>query len=144
MSSVPSSPALASSPAEAQRATLLAAIGAWTIAVPFLATALGLDVNVEAIVEVVDHVVPGAIVLAAALHLRRLARRRRLAGEPTSLLASGVAFLAGFWVLATHVPLWGDAAGSAVSWEAAIWHSLSALPIVGLAIWFVLRSIPDP
>lgn len=143
MSSIPS-PALASTPVEAQRATLLGAIGAWNILVPYLATALGLDVNVKAIVEVVDHVVPGAILAGAALYLRRLARRRRLAGEPMALIASGVAFLAGFWILATHVPLWGDAAESAVSWEAAIWHSIAALPIVALAVWFVLRSIPDP
>ena len=143
MSSVPSS-ALASRPVEAQRATLLAAIGAWNIAVPYLATALGLDVNVKEIVEVVDHVVPGVIVVAAALYLRKLARLRRLAGQSTALIAAGVAFLAGFWVLATHVPLWGDAADSAVSWEAAIWHSVASLPTVALAVWFVVRSIPDP
>lgn len=143
MSSIPS-PARASRSVEAQRATLLGAIGAWNIAVPYLATALGLDVNVEDIVEVVDHAVPGAIVVAAALFLRKLARRGRLAGQSTALIASGIAFLAGFWVLATHVPLWGDAADSAVSWEAAIWHSIASLPIVALAVWFVVRSIPEP
>lgn len=143
MSSIPSS-ALACRPVEAQRATLLAAIGAWNVLVPYLATVLGLDVNVKAIVEVVDHVVPGVIVVAAALYLRKLARRRRLGGQSPALIASGVAFLAGFWVLATHVPLLGDAADSAVSWEAAIWHSVASLPIVALAVWFVVRSIPDP
>ena len=135
---------LTAAPREAQRATLLAAIGAWTIVVPYIGNALGLDVNVRAIIEFVDHVVPGAIVVAAALILRRLARRRRLAGETFALLAAGVAFLACFWVFATHLPLVQDAANSRLPWDAALWHSIAALPIVGLALWFVVRSIPAP
>lgn len=134
-----------SSPAarEAQRAALLIGIGAWTMVVPYLGSALGMDVNVAAIVEVVDHVIPGAIVVAAGICLHRLARRRPLAGERFALLAAGIVFLAGFWVLATHLPLLQDAADERTTWEAAIWHSIAALPIVGLAGWFVLRSIPD-
>jgi hypothetical protein len=100
-------------------------------------------VNVPDRVEVVDHVVPGAVIVAAALYLHRLARRRPVAGHGPGLLAAGASFLAGFWILATHVPLLGDAARDAVSWEAAIWHSIAALPIVVLACWFVLRAIPD-
>lgn len=134
----------AARPVEAQRAAVLAAIGAWTATVPYLGEALGLVVEVAARVEVVDHVVPGALVVASGLYLHRLARQGALSGRPTALLASGVAFLAGVWVLATHVPLFGDAARTDVSWEAAIWHSLAALPIVALAAWFVLRSVPDP
>jgi predicted membrane channel-forming protein YqfA (hemolysin III family) len=141
-----SSPGLtvASKPREVQRATLLGAIGAWTVVVPFIGNALGLDVNVKSIVEVVDHVVPGVIVVAAALYLRTLAGRRPLAGQSPALLAAGVSFLAGFWVFATHVPLVADAAKSRLPWDAAIWHSIAALPVVALACWFVLRSIPDP
>jgi hypothetical protein len=47
-------------------------------------------------------------------------------------------------VFATHAPLVQDAANDRLPWDAAIWHSIAALPIVGLAIWFVVRSIPDP
>jgi hypothetical protein len=143
MSSNPSL-ALASRPTEARAAAVLAAIGAWTIVVPYLGRALGLDVNVSARVEIVDHVVPGLFVVAAALALRRLALRGRLAGQPAALFGAGVAFLAGFWVFATHVPLLADASRSDLSWEAAIWHSITGVPVVGLACWFVLRSIPDP
>jgi len=135
---------LASDRHEVQRATLLAAIGAWTVVVPYIGNALGLDVNVSARVEVVDHVVPGVIVVAAALYLRKLAARRALAGESHAMLAGGVGFLAGFWVLATHVPLVRDAADARLPWDAAIWHSIAALPVVALACWFVLRSIRDP
>jgi predicted membrane channel-forming protein YqfA (hemolysin III family) len=143
MSSDPSL-TVASRPREVQRATLLAAIGAWTAVVPFIGNALGFDVNVNTRVEVVDHVVPGVIVVAAALYLRTLAARRALAGESRALFAGGVSFLAGFWVFATHVPLVRDAAESRLPWDAAIWHSIAALPVVALACWFVLRSIPDP
>lgn len=136
--------AIASQPREAQRAILLAVIGAWTAIVPYLGKALGLVVNVPARVEFVDHVVPGVVIVAAALYLHRLARRRPLTGERHALLAAGATFLAGFWVLATHVPLLQDATQETVSWEAAIWHSISALPILALACWFVLRSIPEP
>ena len=143
MSSNPSL-ALTARPAEARAAAVLAAIGAWTVVVPYLGRALGLDVNVAARVEIVDHVVPGLLVFAAALVLRRLALRGRLAGRPAALFAAGAAFLAGFWVFATHVPLLADASRSDLPWEAAIWHSITGVPVVGLACWFVLRSIPDP
>ena len=136
--------ATASSASEARAAGVLAAIGAWTVVVPYVGNALGLDVNVRAIVEIVDHVIPGLLVLAAALVLRRLAARGRLAGAPRALIAAGVAFLAGFWVFATHVPLLADATRSDLPWDAAIWHSIAGLPVAGLACWFVVRSIPDP
>lgn len=137
-------PAIAPLSREAQRAALLAGIGAWAVTVPYLGEPIGLVVDVPARVEVVDHVIPGLLVVAAALYLRRLAGRRPLAGQGVALLAAGVSFLAGFWVLATHLPLLQDASEELVSWEAAIWHSIAALPIVGLACWFVLRSIPEP
>jgi hypothetical protein len=136
--------AMTSRPTEVRAAAVLAGIGAWTVVVPYLGNALGLDVNVRSLVEVVDHVIPGLLILVAGLYLRRLAARGRLAGEPTALIASGVAFLAGFWVFATHVPLLADASRSDLPWDAAIWHSVAGLPAAGLACWFVVRSIPDP
>jgi len=129
---------------EVRATTALALLGAWTIVVPYLAKALGLGVKVASVVEVVDHVIPGLLVAGAGGYLAVLARRGPLAGITSALVAGGVCFLAGFWVLATHVPLLADAAGSKLPWEAAIWHSIAALPVVALACWFVLRSIPDP
>jgi hypothetical protein len=130
--------------AEIKGTATLAAIGLWTITVPYIGELLGLTVDVAPIVEVVDHVVPGALVIAAALYLRSRARRGPMASDSTALLAAGVAFLAGFWVLATHVPLIGDANEGLVTWAAAIWHSIAAVPTLGLAVWCVVRSIPEP
>jgi len=129
--------------AEIKGTATLAAIGLWTITVPYIGELLGLTVDVAPIVEVVDHVIPGALVIAAALYLRSRARRGPMSRDSTALLAAGVAFLAGFWILATHVPLVGDASEGLVTWPAAIWHSIASLPILGLACWCVARSIPD-
>jgi len=128
---------------EARGTAALALLGAWTIVVPYLAVPLGLEVKVESIVEVVDHVVPGLLVAGAGLYLTMLARRRSLAGAQTALLAGAVCFLAGFWVLATHAPLLVDATRPAgASWTAALWHFSTAVPLVGLSLWCVLRSSP--
>ena len=137
------SAALAARPREAQWAAILAAIGAWTAIVPYLGKALGLTVNVPWRVEFADHVVPGAILVATGMYLHKRASRGAPEGERNALFAAGLSFLAGFWVLATHVPLLQDASEELVTWEAAIWHSIAALPIVVIAGWFLLRSIPD-
>lgn len=134
----------AARPHEVRLCLSLAAIAAWTVVVPYLGMALGLTVDVPAIVEVVDHVIPGAVTFGAALYLASLARRHALRETGAALLAAGVCLLAGFWVLATHVPLIGDAARADQAWDAAIWHSITALPIVVLAVACVRRAIPEP
>jgi hypothetical protein len=136
-------PVTGSRPSEVRVATWLAAIAAWTIAVPYIADPLGLTVPVRGIVEVVDHVIPGVLTVAAALYLRALAQRGPLAGQRLSLPVAGLAFLAGFWVLATHLPLVLDAARTDQPWDAAIFHSITGLPVAALAAWCVLRSAPE-
>lgn len=136
--------AMAAWTVEARAAAALAAIGAWTVIVPYLGRALDLTVDVAWRVEVVDHVIPGAVTAIAAGLLLTIVRREPMAGNRMAMLASGVCFLAGFWVLATHVPLLADAAGDDQPWDAAIWHSAASLPLVGLALWCVLRSTPPP
>jgi hypothetical protein len=90
---------------------VLCLVGAWTIVVPYLGHAIGLEVNVASRVEIVDHVVPGAAVIAGSAGA--LLYERRKLGDPGDLLpVAGVAlaFLAAFWVTATHVPLLAEAA----------------------------------
>ena len=127
---------------DVQCAGWLAGIGAWNMAVPFIGDVLGLDVNVRTKVEVVDHVVPGLLIALSAGYLLVLARRGPWSAQRPALFASGLAFLAGFWVLATHVPLIADAADGTMDWGAAIWHTIASLPIVALALVCVVRSIP--
>jgi hypothetical protein len=129
--------------ADVRRAAALAALGAWTVAVPYLDAALGLEVDVEQRVEVVDHVVPGAVAAAVGLALALLARRRPLAGTPAAIAGGGVAALAGFWVLATHVPLVADALRAEESVGAALWHASTALPLLVLSVWVALAPSAD-
>ncbi len=135
-------------PRQAQVAATLAALGAWSIVVPALGHVLGLGVDVATRVEVVDHVVPGAVVTAAATSLTVLARRRSLARSPPALVASGACFLAGFWMLVTHIPLVADAAQGREPWGAALWHATAATPVVILSAWCVLVAtaprVPTP
>lgn len=123
----------------ARAAAGMSLLGAWTIAVPYLGRALGLEVNVASRLEIVDHVVPGAVVSLAAGCLFALKRRRALAGGWPAIVGGGVCFLAGFWVLATHVPLLADAARGRARWPAALWHSSTAVPIVAGSLWYALR-----
>jgi hypothetical protein len=136
----------ASRPEEVRFAAILATIGVWTVAVPSIGDALGLSVAVSGRVEIIDHIVPGALVAVGGLYLMRSARGRPLASGRFTLRVSCVVFLAGMWVLATHLPLLADAATSDQAWDAAIWHAAGALPILVASLWCVSRSIPksDP
>jgi len=119
-------------------AAVLSALGVWTIVVPYLGRTLGLEVNVARRVELVDHVVPGAVVAGVGAYLAVRAAHRAASGWP--MIAGGSAcFLAGFWVLATHVPLVADAAAGRAAWGAALWHASTAVPIVALSLWLVLQ-----
>lgn len=134
------------SPGRARRAALLAAVlsalGAWTIAVPYLGHAIGFGVDVAVRVEIVDHVVPGTLVAVLGALLCALARRYRVIGELPALLAGGVCLLAGSWVLATHVALLAGAASGKATWGAAIWHASSSLPILAVSVWFLRGPVP--
>ena len=116
----------------------LAALGAWTIVVPYLGRAIGLRVDVGASVEIVDHVVPGTLIAAIGTYLA-LTVRADSAGA-RRLIGAGICFLAGFWVLATHVPLLSDATQGKEQWGPAIWHSITAVPVVALSLWVLLRE----
>jgi hypothetical protein len=124
---------------EVRRSAALAVLGAWTIVVPYLGRAVGLGVSVASRVEVVDHVVPGTLIAATGMYLA-VGSYRGAAPGWSRLIGGGVCFLAGFWVLATHVPLISQAIEGKAAWEAALWHASTAIPLVALSLWIVLRE----
>ena len=75
--------------------------------------------------------------------LALLARGGPVAGRPAAVVGGGVSALAGFWVLATHVPLVADAARADESWGAALWHASTALPLLVVSLWVALAPGPD-
>lgn len=116
-----------------ERASLLAlamgGLGAFSIAVPYLGKALGLEVNVPASLEVIDHVIPGAIAALCAAFAYLQLRRRSAGTSVVYLIAVGVSLLAGLWITTTHLPLLAAATRGSVRWPPALWHSLPGLPM---------------
>lgn len=90
----------------ARWAAALAGLALWATVAPWLAEAVGLEFAVPARLEIVDHVLPGVVMLAGAAVL---ATRGAVPGGLVWLGAGAIAFLVGVWTTATHVPLVPDA-----------------------------------
>jgi hypothetical protein len=116
----------------------LALLGALSILPPYLGPVIGLELDVPADVEVVDHVVPGVAIVLGAAAAALLARR----GEEGSLLSLALTswcFLGGLWQAATHFPLVLDGGGAQAPWAAVALHSTAGPLIVAVALWLTLR-----
>jgi len=124
-------------------ALALAGPAVWSAAAPYVATAVGWDVPVSSAVEIVDHVVPGALALGAALVLRRLGRTdARDLG--LRLGAVAVAVLCGVWIAATHAPLLLDASRGAVEWGGAILHATGGPLLLLVALGLLAAELKAP
>lgn len=98
--------------------------------------------NTDDTVEIVDHVVPGVIVLLACL--ATLAARRSPGGGGLIPFFSGMTvLLAGFWMFATHVPLVAEALTDKAPWTATIYHSSTALAVFGLGLLWCVTHWSD-
>ncbi len=105
-------------------------IGAWAMIPPLLGM-----LNTALTVEVVDHQVPGVLVLAAAVVVL-LSRR------PSQALLLGCGFavlLAGTWMTVTHVPLVAQAVTGLAPWPGTVVHSGSAVVVLVLGVIWVWR-----
>ena len=93
----------------------------------------GPKLNVDASKEVVDHIVPGVVVLLASLAGIYASRRPQGPGA-LRFMAGMVVLLAGLWMLATHLPLVAEAMRDEAPWPATIYHTSSALAVFGLGL----------
>ena len=119
---------------------VLAGMAIWSAATPYIARAVGWEVPVPDVVEVVDHVVPGALALSAALGLGRPGRSG-LRDPDLRLLAVGVAVLSGVWVAASHAPLVLDASRGAVGWGGALLHARAGPLLLAPALMLLAAEI---
>lgn len=103
-------------------AIALAIFGVADAIAPYVANAVGLTLATLPINEVVDHVIPGAIVILVAW-LTLLRGQGWLGG---SLLA----MVAGTWMVATHVPLLVQAAQGLVDMPTALVHSIPGILVL--------------
>jgi hypothetical protein len=119
----------------------LVLLGGLSMLPPYVGPPLGLELDVRASVEVVDHVVAGTVVALCGALGALLVRHRpeAQAGIPGLVLYSS-AFLAGLFQTATHVPLLLETGGT-TPWGAALLHSALAPVITGIALWLTARSL---
>ncbi len=116
--------------------------GALSILPPYLGPVLGLELDVRASVEVVDHVLPGAVVaLCGGLTARRSHRGMETRASVTSLVLYSAAFLAGLFQTATHVPLVFDAGEGLTPWGPVLLHATLAPVITVTALWLTATSL---
>lgn len=108
-------------------------IGAWAMVAPYVL--LGPDLNAEGSREVVDHAVPGVLLIGLSCVMAVRGRRGPQAGAFPLLAGFGV-LLAGLWMTATHLPLVTDARQGRVSESVAAWHTVPGLAVMALgAAW---------
>lgn len=105
------------------------AVGLWGVLPRFLDSGL----NTEDTVEVVDHVIPGVIVVIVSLIALAVARRSAKPG-PLLFIAGLVVLLAGLFMVATHVPLVMQATRGEAPWGGTVFHTSAALAVFGLGL----------
>ena len=99
--------------------------------------------------EVVDHIIPGVLVFLASV-AALVAVRGRDAAEAegrgpglTGFVAGLVILLAGFWMVATHVPLLAQASRGDAPWAATIYHSSAAFAVFGFGLLWTVAHWGD-
>ncbi|MDP8930919.1 MAG: hypothetical protein M3O70_20695, partial [Actinomycetota bacterium] len=103
---------------------------------PYLGPIFGLVVTTRPIVEVVDHVLPGLVVLGIAL-LIILTGRLPL---PAALLA----VLASLWMAGTHIPLLLQARTGGVQLASALWHAAPGILLFALTVAATVLAWSEP
>lgn len=121
---------------------MLAGVAAWSILPPYAGPPLGLELEVDASLEIIDHVVPGLLATAGALLALRFARRGQ-ADSIAALSALAVCTLAGLFETVTHVPLVLDAGGEQEPVGSVILHSSPGPVLLVLAVVLLLRPTPS-
>lgn len=108
------------------------AAGLWAVLPPYS----GPPLNTAGVVEVVDHVVPGVVLLALSAGMLAVTRRATRPG-PAMFVAGLVVLLAGIWMTATHVPLVAQATEGLAPAGAVVYHTLPGLAITVLGLVWV-------
>lgn len=122
-----------------RRAELLAAGGALLIVVPYLGPALGFSPETTTRLELADHVVPGLLVIVAAMVcLVSLSSLRSFGRLPS--VAGAAAALAGLYTTSAHAPLVWEAIQGRQAWGTAWFHSIPGPLVLFLAI-LLWRSV---
>ncbi|MEN3316008.1 MAG: hypothetical protein V7605_2242 [Acidimicrobiaceae bacterium] len=90
-------------------------------------------------VEVVDHLVPGLVVLAVSTAVLVATRSTPVAGVFV-LGAAMVTVLAGLWMVATHIPLVAQAGRHEAPWGSTMFHSAAAVLVLAFGLAWAWAS----
>lgn len=115
----------------------LAVLALWSMVPPYLGPLVGLELNVPANVEVVDHILPGLSAAVAACIALSYVRR----GEADSiavLAALGVCVLAGLFQAVSHFTLVLDAGEPQTPVDTVILHATPGPALLVLSLWLLL------
>ncbi len=115
----------------------LAALAIWSIVPPYLGPLVGLELDVPASVEVIDHVLPGVIACAAAL-IALAEVRAGVADGTRTLVALGACVLAGLFQTVTHAPLVLDAGGPLTPIDSVLLHASPGPVLLVASLWLLL------
>jgi amino acid transporter len=92
--------------------------------------------------EFADHIVPA--VLVAIVSIVALLSNRKAKGPTAVPFFCGMAILlAGFWMVATHVPLISEAFRDLAPWAATVYHSSAAFAVFGFGLFWTVTHWSD-
>jgi len=111
---------------------ILVPAAVWLAVTPYVTPWFGYTLDVPPMLEVVDHVLPAVVTVAAAA--TALLVRQRPSARYAFAVAASVALLAGLWSTATHVPLLAQARQGLVAWETALFHSTPGVVVMAVAL----------
>jgi hypothetical protein len=115
-------------------------VGVWAMLPPYLTPKL----DVARSAKLADHVIPGILVML--LSLSRLVGIGHTEGQLGGLLTGMAALMTGFWMTATHVPLWFELGTANATLPVVANHSAPGLALLVLGfVWCVhYWSLRDP
>lgn len=137
-----SSQSTQAAPRAGRSLAVLVAVAAWSILPPYVGPLVGLELDVSAAIEVVDHLVPGLLAVAAASGALVLARRGQSDSLP-AFAALAVCALAGLFQTVSHITLVRDAGDPLTPVDAVVLHASPGPVLLALSLWLLLRPLPS-
>lgn len=116
---------------------VLVAVAAWSILPPYVGPWLGLELDVSATVEAVDHLIPGLLAVCAATGVALLARRGRSDSVP-AFAGLAICALAGLFQTVSHVTLVAGAGGPLQPVGSVVLHASPGPVLLALSLWLLL------